>query len=95
MSNLEQHIKSVNAKLQQLLKNYAVLQKENETLKQNNKELTEKGKAHQETIDELQQKLSILKASTGQMTDAEKKDFEKRVSTYIKDIDKCITILNE
>ena len=37
MSLIEEHINSINSKLQQLLKKYAVLQKENSILNQRNR----------------------------------------------------------
>lgn len=93
--NLEAHIRSVNAKLQQLLKNYASLQKENEALKQNVSSFQKKEKEYTSAIDTLQQKLSVLQAAAGEMPEADKKEFEKRINQYIKDIDKCITELSQ
>ena len=95
MSNLEAHIKSVNNKLQLLMKKYAALQKENETLRQGLEVLKEKEKTYQSARDELNLKLSAARAAGGQMTDEDKKEFEKKISQYIKDIDKCITVLSE
>jgi chromosome segregation ATPase len=93
--NLEAHIRSVNAKLQLLLKNHAALQKENESLKQNITSLRTKEKEYSATIDTLQQKLNVLQVAAGNMPEADKKDFEKRINQYIKDIDKCISTLSE
>jgi len=93
--NLEAHIRSVNAKLQQLLKNYAALQKENESLRQNITSLKAKEKENSATIEKLQQKVSVLQTAAGQMPDGDKKEFEKRINQYIKDIDKCISTLSE
>jgi hypothetical protein len=36
----------------------------------------------------------MLKASSGKMNEKDKHDFEKRINRYIKDLEKCITMLN-
>ncbi|GAC1447870.1 MAG: hypothetical protein NVSMB7_08910 [Chitinophagaceae bacterium] len=95
MNPLEQHIQRINEKLQQLLKQYRVSQKENEKLK---KELADiKGmqaeKARQ--MEELEQKVAILKTATNNMNDSDKKELEMRLNQYIREIDKCITMLSE
>jgi len=95
MNPLEQHIQRINEKLQQLLKQYRSVQKENEKLK---KELTivkdlQTERARQ--IDELEQKVSILKTATNNMNEEDRKDLEKRINHYVKEIDRCIGILSE
>ena len=95
MAQLEEHIKRVNNKLQQILKQYLLLQKENEKLKEKLQELKlSNAKEAEETL-RLQQQVSILKSSVGQMTETEKKVFEKQITRYIKEIDKCIGLLSE
>jgi CHASE3 domain sensor protein len=95
MSDLEQNIKRINEKLQQLLKNYQLLQKENSRQTELIKQLKEaKEKDNQQAIS-LQEKISILKAAAGKMNEADKKEFEKNISQYIREIDKCIGILSE
>ena len=49
----------------------------------------------QQQADELRQQVSILKASAGNMSEADKKEFEKRINSYLKEIDKCIALLGE
>ena len=95
MDNLETNSKVVLDKLQQLLKKFMTLQKENEGLKNDLATLQKKENDYKLTIDELQQKVNILQASSGQMTHNDQKEFEKKISQYIKEIDKCIGILSE
>ena len=95
MNNLETHIRSVNEKLQQLLKKHVALKKENDNLKNELNNLKEREVEYKYALHELDQKVSILKAASGEMNDADKKDFEKRVNQYIKEIDKCIGLLSE
>ncbi len=90
MNNLEVHIKQVNDKLQQLLKNHLALKKENQNLQQQVKELKQKEEGYKTSLHELEQKVSILKAASGEMTGADKRAFESKVNQYIKEIDRCI-----
>ena len=95
MSDLENHIKRINTKLQQLLKNYQLLQKENNRQSELIKQLKEAKEKDNQQITTLQEKISILKAAACKMNEADKKAFEKNISQYIREIDKCIGILSE
>lgn len=95
MSDLEQNIKRINSKLQQLLKNYQLLQKDNKQQSDLIATLQEAKEKDREQIATLQEKITILKAATGNMNEADKKAFEKNISQYIREIDKCIGILSE
>lgn len=95
MSQTEQHIKRIHDKLQQLLKEHAALQKENQKLREELNSVEEKMEAGQATVGSLQQQISILKLSGGEMNDADKKEFEKRINGYIKEIDRCIALLGK
>lgn len=93
MNASEQHIKRIQDKLQQLLRHYAALQKENKQLKEELDIAQQKISAQQKIADELKQQISILKLSNGEMNETEKKEFEKRINTYLKEIDRCIAML--
>lgn len=95
MSELEQNIKRINEKLQQLLKNYQLLQKENSRQTELIKTLQGAKQKDEEIINELRQKVMVLKAVTRKMNEADKREFEKNISKYIREIDKCIGILSE
>ena len=95
MAAIEDQIKTVSHKLQQLLKQYLLLQKENEKLKEDVEKLQQGRKEQLDQIEQLQIKVSLLKAASSKMDDADKKIFERRITQYIKDIDKCITFLSE
>ena len=95
MSAVENDIKRVYGKLQQLLKQYLMLQKVNEKLREEVKQLQENKEQQLERIDQLQIQVSLLKAASSQMNEEDKKVFEKKINQYIKDIDKCITMLSE
>ncbi len=92
---VDQQFTILNDKLQQLLRQYNRLQREAEKLKE---ELTQsKGKeaATHTKMDELQQQISILKLAAGEMTDKDKKTFERKLNQYIKEIDRTIGYLSE
>lgn len=93
MITTEQHLKNIQDKLQQLLKHYAAIQKENAKLKEELLEAQQKINAQLKINDELKQQVSILKLSSGEMNEAEKKEFEKRINGYLKEIDRCIALL--
>ena len=95
MNDLETHIKTVNEKLQQLVKQHTAIKKENDHLKEEIKKFTQKEESSKTKLYELDEKVNILKASSGEMTEADHKEFEKRINQYIKEIDKCIGLLSE
>jgi chromosome segregation ATPase len=94
MKTVEEHINSINTKLQQLLKKHAALRKENATLQQEAEERRTNEKHFLERIESLEMQAGMLKASSGKMNEKDKQDFDKKISQYIKDIEKCITMLN-
>ena len=48
-----------------------------------------------EQIGNLEQKIMVLKAGTGKLDEADRKELDKRLHTYLKEIDKCISMLSE
>jgi len=95
MNPLEQHIQRINEKIQQLLKQYRAVQKDNEKLRKELSDIRQLTTARNKQIEELEQKVSILKTATSNMGEDDKKDLEKRLNHYIREIDKCISILSE
>lgn len=94
MSLIEEHINSINSKLQLLIKKYAALQKENSILNAEIEKYRTSEKEYLQKVDALEIQAGILKASGGKLNDIEKYDFEKRINQYIKDIDKYMAMLN-
>ena len=95
MITTEQHLKRIQDKLQQLLKVHTALQKENSKLKEELDATQQKILTQQKSADELKQQVSILKVSAGDMSEADKKEFEKRINGYLKEIDRCIALLGQ
>jgi len=94
MDTIEEYINAINTKLQVLLKKYAALQKENAILKNEIELCRQNEKEYLEKINSLEIQAGILKASSGKWNEKEKHDFEKRINQYIKDLDKCMAMLN-
>jgi chromosome segregation ATPase len=95
MSSGEEQIKRIYDKLQQLLKQHASLQKENQLLREELESAQKQVAQYQETAEALKQQVSILQLGNGQMGEEDKKEFEKKLNTYIKEIDRCIAMLSE
>lgn len=95
MEALEAHINKIQSKLQELLKRYNSLKKLSleqaetiEKLKQDKESSTKKIKA-------LEEQQYILKSAAGELNQTEKKEFEQIINKYIREIDKCMALLNE
>ena len=95
MNTTEQHLKRIQDKLQQLLKQYAILQKDNNRLSGELNPAQEKIDTQQKNTDDLKQQVSVLKLSAGEMNETDKKEFERRINGYLKEIDRCISLLGE
>jgi chromosome segregation ATPase len=95
MNETEVQLKRIQAKLQQLLKQYAVLQKENNWLKDELDAAKKEIFHQQETMNTLKQQVDVLKYSNGEMGEADRKEFEKRINFYVKEIDRCIVMLSQ
>lgn len=95
MAELEIQVKRIQDKLQQLLKDHAALQKENAQLKEQIAHSDKQTAALQQHIDGLKQQVDVLKFSSADMSEADKKQFEKRINGYLKEIDRAIALLSE
>ena len=95
MSELEAQLKRVSDKLQLMLKQRELLIKENVKLKQEIGALRSERHQHIKMVEELQQQVEIIKVSGTEMSESEKRQFEKRLGQYIREIDRCISLLEE
>jgi chromosome segregation ATPase len=92
---LENHISDVNKKLQQLLKNYAALQKKCAQQEEVIVSLKQQLEVAQLSKKKLEEQQLILKSQANNGNESDKKAFEQVLNKYIKEIDKCITLLSE
>ncbi len=92
---MEQRLQRINEKIQQVLRRYRLLQKDNERLQLHLRKLEDKNKQLASQVETLQQQVLVLKAGNGQMDAADKKELERRINHYIREVNKCITYLSE
>ena len=93
--SIDFHIKNIQPKLQLLLKKFALLGKENLQVKNENENYKLREKELVAKIETLEQQVNILKASAGTLEGDERVRFEKNINQYIRNIDKCIAMLNK
>ena len=94
MESLDTHIKNLQNKLQLLLKHTELIVKQNAALQKEVDSLRISMQEKNDLIVRLNQQIDILKLSSNGLQHNEKKLLEKRINTYLADIEKCITILN-
>ena len=94
MADLSVHIKQLNTKLQQLLKQCNMLSTENKQKKLLIASLQEIDQLQLQQISSLQQERLLLKASIDNMDEADKKQMEQKINGYLKNIDKAISLLS-
>lgn len=91
-----EHIRRIQAKVQELIRQQALLRKENEQLRSELADWQDKYRSQHDLTSQLSEQMELLKLNTGEGWDDEtRKAFEKRLQQYIKEIDRCIGILNE
>lgn len=94
MLDLDLHIKNIQEKLQQLLRNQQVLVKENQRMMKELEKSKQLLAEKEATVAALRQQLDALKLSTTAHSPEEKVLLEKRINGYLKEIDKCLALLN-
>ena len=89
MEDLSIEVKKLQGAVQTLVKQYKHLQKENQLLKTEN-EVFKKNLLQNETLLQKQtvQNLALLH------NDDEKKILQEKIDCYLKDIEKCLSLLN-
>jgi IMP dehydrogenase/GMP reductase len=81
--------------MQLLIKKHQQLEKENKKLKDELSGLKEKQFDKKQELEVLEMQNAILKASQQQLDEKEKKELEKKLNLFIKEIDRCISLLTE
>lgn len=95
MLSADDYINRINAKLQQLMKHYDALQKENSKLTVQLQSFKQKQDELLENMSAVQQQNLLLKASVTDMDNEDKKKLENQIAHYLKNIDTCISLLSE
>jgi len=93
MEELDLQIKEVYRLLQALIKKYNNLQKENQHLKQLNAELSKTLLETEGTMQSAEEKIAA-KTLASIYNDEEKKLLQQKIDVYLRDIEKCLSLLN-
>ena len=92
---MDEFIRRIKEKLQQVLKQAVALRKENEKLKHELHETKAGICQRDELIQILELRIEVLKAAKGEIPAEDRKVLEKRINQYIKEVDKCLALLND
>jgi hypothetical protein len=92
---IELRVRRIQEKLQLLLRQRDLLLKENGKLKEELRHLQREQGDQIQKLDQLQQQVGILKVTQTAMSEEEKKALEKKLGQYIREIDRCITLLGQ
>lgn len=85
----------VTDKVQQLLKKFELLQRDLERTRKELIDAHEKLDSQSKKIQSLEQTVAALKTVSGNIDETNKKDIERRLNQYLKEIDRCISMLGE
>lgn len=95
MEEMLQHIRRIQDKLQVLQKQFQQLSREKERLALEVQGFQEKDILQQHRIEQLEKQLELNRVIRPEMKETDKKALEKRINQYLREIDKCIALLNE
>ena len=103
---MKEDLQRIQEKTQQLVKQLQVLRNQNakleaslEALQQQQSQKEQKHQlqqqGQQQKLEELQQQIAVLKLNNGSLDNQDRKELEKKINHYIKEIDRCIAQLGE
>lgn len=95
MEELLQHIRRIQEKLQGLQKQFQQVNRDKDRLQQELLSSLERDRLQQLKIQELEKQLELSKAVRTDMSDDDRQALERRINQYLREIDKCIALLNE
>jgi hypothetical protein len=95
MTQPELQLKRVHEKTLLLVKQYQALQKEYERLKEDLKKMQVRCEVISHDAEKFRQQAEVLKLSGRSIEETDKKMLEKRLNQYVREIDKCIALLQE
>lgn len=84
----------MQTKIQLLLKQYRHVQKENLQLRKELEKQKTETHSKEEKLIALQQQVDVLKIGAHDWKDSNKKELEKRIESYLKEVEKCLALLN-
>ncbi len=91
---LEEKLAQVNAKLHQLIKAYGTIQKQKVSLEAELAKAREHAQVLAAKNTQLERKLAAKTIASPVLASGEKVELQKRIDGYLKEIDKCLELLN-
>ena len=92
---IDGQIQRIQDKLQQLLRQRDFLLKENGKLREELRKTQEGQTGDSRRLEQLRQQVEVLRVTNTAMSEGDKRDLEKRLGQYIREIDRCIALLGE
>lgn len=95
MTPVADHIARLGSKVGKLIRAYRALEKEHEKARA---ELERRIAAEEQLRQKhaaLEQQLALFKASSGVSDELSRKELERKLNHYIKEIDRCIALLGD
>ena len=94
-NQLEGQIQRIQDKLLRLLRQRDLLLKENGRLKEDLRKAQDGQAENSKRLEQLKQQVEVLRVTKTAMSEGEKRELEKRLGQYIREIDRCIALLGE
>lgn len=85
----------IRSKIQELVRRIEALRKENGRLQTALEQAREKEASLRDEVERLEQKLIARSVGASGWNEQEKTELDKRLQSYLKEIDRCITLLGE
>lgn len=95
MKDVDAMISGLEAKLNKLIQLHKQTESENNELKQANEKLKETAESQKETILKLEEEQKKLKISRSLETNKGSLDARLKINELVREIDKCIGLLNK
>ena len=95
MTQPELQLKRVHEKIGLLLKQHLALQKENDRLRDDLKKMLLRCEDLSREAEKSRQQAEVSMLSGRGLDESDKKMLEKRLNQYVREIDKCIALLQE
>ena len=95
MSTLQQDLQRLEEKLQQLIQLQQTLHTEKENLQAALRKAEVEKTTWQQKAESTEQRLHGLKLNQKNLNESDRKEMEKKINQYIREIDRCITQLGE
>ena len=90
-------VENIEKKVSKLIKLYQSIQKEKEEILTENNKLESDLSDKDETIKRLEEKIKLLRITKSVSTqdDERNKESRQKINEYVREIDKCIALLNK